>query len=202
MKYCLTYQKNHQELMDSADELNIIYNKEDITLPDFIELYKNKRINIYIDNVKEFYQDSELKKIIGILGKDNSYNIALKLSEDHPELIQQIKENNIKFYLDIFVNNWDTFCGLIDYGVSDIYIVEQMGFEIDKCSEKAHQNNIKIRVFPNIAQSKWSNMDGIKKFFIRPEDIIAYEQYVDVCEFITDITREKVLYNIYAKDQR
>ena len=39
-------------------------------------------------------------------------------------------------------------------GVSDIYLVEQMMFEIKDASLAAHKAGVKVRTFPNIAQRK------------------------------------------------
>lgn len=41
-----------------------------------------------------------------------------------------------------------------------------MGFELDKISKIAHNNNIKIRVFPNVAQSSWNDTQDIYKFLL------------------------------------
>jgi hypothetical protein len=62
-----------------------------------------------------------------------------------------------------------------------------------------HHNNIKLRVFPNICQSSFSETPSIKTFFIRPEDISIYSTFVDVFELITDEEREQVIYKIYKQ---
>ena len=62
----------------------------------------------------------------------------------------------------------------------------------------AHVKNIQIRVFPNVAQSR-SEIPAIKQFFIRPEDLNAYEPYVDIYEFyrVNSSINTDVLYEIY-----
>ena len=60
MKYCLIYQPNKERLMSKADELSIIYNRADTTLPDFLEKYREKRIIINID---EDFKESDFKLI-------------------------------------------------------------------------------------------------------------------------------------------
>lgn len=45
------------------------------------------------------------------------------------------------------------FIGLVKLKVKDIYIVNELGFELDKIAEIAHKENINIRIIPNIAQS-------------------------------------------------
>ena len=92
--------------------------------------------------------------------------------------------------------------GLISLGVSDVYIVEELCFEIDKVAEIAHSEGVNIRVFPNVAQSSWNDSDGITKFFIRPEDVYLYEPYIDVLEFFNSRKRENTLYKIYAIEKK
>lgn len=43
---------------------------------------------------------------------------------------------------------------LIDRKVSDIYIVEELGFDLINVANVLHKNNINVRIFPNVAQSK------------------------------------------------
>jgi len=43
--------------------------------------------------------------------------------------------------------------------------------------------------------------DGFKQFFIRPEDVDIYGEYVDVIEFYDSIEQQNVLYEVYFKDK-
>ena len=82
-------------------------------------------------------------------------------------------------------------------GATDVYIVENLCFELDKISELVHSYNAAIRVYPNIAQSKWDDTPALKKFFIRPEDIDEYEKYIDTIEFYNVDKQIDIYYNIY-----
>lgn len=201
MKYCLRYQKSKEAFMKKADELLIRYEADNLTLLDFLLENKEKRTIILIDEPERFFDDDELKKFIAFKEKYPDLNFTFCLDELNFLLIAALKENNFSFFTRIYVNNWDTFRGLLDLGVSDVYIVESMGFELDKCSAIAHEKNVKIRVFPNIAQSQWEDTMDIKKFFIRPEDVYVYEDYVDIFEFLGDIRKDETLYTIYAEDK-
>ena len=202
MKYCLRYQKYNTKLMKKIDEILITYNKTDTTLLDFLEKYNDKRIIIAINDFNSFKETNEINIFKSIKEAYPQYNFVLRFSEIDEETLEIVKKYSIPFFMRKFVNDWDTFIGFINLGVSDIYIVETLGFEINKCGEIAHQNNINIRVFPNVAQSQYKNTPDIKKFFIRPEDTIEYESYVDVYEFICDIEQEETMYNIYNKDKK
>jgi hypothetical protein len=52
----------------------------------------------------------------------------------------------------------------LDYGVTDVFITEQLGFEVDKVAEIAHSKNVQVRAFPNVAQSQYEKLDDICKF--------------------------------------
>lgn len=193
MKYCFRYQKYNSSFMKCADEILIHYRPEDTTFLDFLNLYKDKRIIVSLD--EKDYSEQELEKLNLIYQKNN--NFVLRLQNFSIKIIDTLKKYNIPFFIFKFANNWDTFRGLINLGVSDIYITDSLGFELDKCAKEAHEKNINIRVFPNVAQSQWDLTQSIKKFFIRPDDIDIYGEYVDVFEFICNLDQEEPLYKIY-----
>lgn len=201
MKYCLRYKREKEMLMNSADELLIKYDKKDTNLPEFMEQYKDKRIIIVVENEKDFIESNGILKIKALIESGKGYNLSVKLLNIDNDLISQLKENNISFFLDTYVFDWDTFTYISGLGVSDIYITESLGFELDRIGEMAHKKGINVRVFPNVAQSKWNDLSGIKKFFIRPEDTEYYEQYVDIYEFFGEVSKEGVLYEIYKESK-
>jgi hypothetical protein len=62
---------------------------------------------------------------------------------------------------------------------------------------------VNIRMYPNVAQAPTiceafsPEGEDIKKFFIRPEDLDQYEDYVDVIEFFGPLDKQDVLMDIY-----
>ena len=200
MKYCIYYNKN-SKILQEVDEITIKYNRKDTTLLDFLKLYENKRVNIYIADLQEFIENKEIEKLKAIYNSGIT-NFAIKLPIYDKDAITMIKETTIPFFIDKRVNNWDLFNGYVDLGVSDIYIVEELCFEIDKVAKIAHEKNVKIRTFPNVAQSQWEDLPDIKKFFIRPEDIDIYSKYIDVIEFFGRDEQIATYYKIYAKDKQ
>ena len=197
MKYCLNYNKDteHSKYIHDVDEWTIIYNSKDNTLLEFLEKYKNKRINIYI---KE--ENIDFKFLTELCEKYN--NVYIKFNGNY--YFNLVKENkpNFKFFFDTQINDWDTLIGILKLGVTDVYIVENLAFEIDKVHIIANQYNAQVRVYPNIAQSKWNDTYAIKKFFIRPEDINAYEKYIDIIEFYDVDKKIDIYYDIYKQKQK
>jgi len=200
MKYCLPYNKYtyNNDLINKADEWFIDYNPEDKTLLQFLELHKDKRINL------RFFDDFDITEPLNIgfvkdLQKQYS-NIYIELKDYSPEVMKVIKENEIKnFFFYIFVNNIDAFYLLINNGVSDVYIVETLGFDLERLSKITKEKNIQIRVFPNVAQSQYEEIPDLKNFFIRPEDIQDYEKFVDVCEFLYEDEKCLNYFHIYSE---
>ena len=183
MKYCLPYNKYtyKNELINEADEWTIDYNPDDITLTKFLDVYKDKRINFRIkDNVN-------IEEELGI-------NFLKELNEKYPNLYIQFPQY---YFFTTYANNIDFFYILLNSGVSDIYVVESLCFELDKISKMAKEKNIRIRTYPNVAQTLSSEIPALKRFFIRPEDIQIYEKYVDVCEFLYENEACLVYLDIY-----
>ncbi len=80
-----------------------------------------------------------------------------------------------------------------------MYICEELGFSLDKISAILHNNNIRVRVIPNICQSSFPETNNLLTFFIRPEDLKYYFQFVDVFELLADEARQAVIYKIYKQ---
>jgi len=196
MKYCIDYYKN-SKAKEKADEFTIVYTKKNDILIDFLEEYKTKRINLAINDK---LTDGELKLLKTIC--DSYPNLVLRFELYDYDYIENIAESGVPFFYGNRVNNWDEFMGLVDLAVTDIYIVEDLAFELDKVSKIAHNEGIRIRIYPNVAQSSWKDTLDIKKFWVRPEDIDFYSEYVDVCEFFGNAEQIPTLLKIYQEDKK
>jgi len=191
MKYCLDFIKQNKDVLNDVDE---IYCSEISTLETLCQHHSNKRIIIKILFKKELLEAIQICK-------ETNNNYAISLLADDKELISLLKEAKIPFFLNKLANTWDIFTELIELGVSDIYITEELGFELDKIATIAHKKGIQIRAFPNICQSGSVSMPSLKSFFIRPEDVSIYESYIDVLEFFGNEEKQSILYKIY-KDKK
>jgi len=204
MFYCINYHPKLTAAMKEADEIKIIYNKRDNTLCDYLRANKDKHIIIKIIDCKDFYESKQLAIFKALKKSDASLdNYSFELSTISEELFIAIQELGIPVFYTIPATDWDIFWGFINLGVSQIFIAENLGFEIQQAAEIAHKKGIAIRVYPNVCQSSWTDTPSIKTFFIRPEDLKTYEPYVDTIEFYTtQLERQTTLLKIYKKDQR
>ena len=201
MNYCLTYNKKlEQNIFSKIDELIISYQENDTELLNFCNKYKEKRIIIDISDFELFKQSNGVNKIKGIKESISDLNIVLRIPCSK-ENFSFCKEENLFFFCNKFANSWEIFNGLLNEGVSDIYITESLGFDIIDCAKIAHSKNVLIRVFPDIAQSSWFYEEDIKKFFIRPDDLIQYAPYVDILEFIGHSERQDAICKIYQSQK-
>ena len=204
MKYCIDFNKE-AHILDKVDEINVFYDRvQDLeALEQFCQEHINQRINVCITDLDKAINENQIKDLLDFQKDHKDYNIYLRLPSKSEELGFMLNQyEGCKFYFDTKVNDWDRVIGFIEYGVSDIFIVEGLGFELDKIAEIAHQNNVQIRVYPNVAQTTWNDLDDLRKFWIRPEDIDFYSQYVDVCEFYGYDEKIDVIYDIYKKDKK
>lgn len=205
MKYCINY-SNKSHIIDKVDEILIRYDKNKILelFTQFIPAHLNQRIIVQLieeDNIDTIVNN--LKKIISIYNENKDIKFDIQLPFYNQKFIEELKDTNLKYFFKAAANSWDKFTSLISQNVSDIYITDELAFELDKVAEIAHKNNIKVRVYPNVAQSRWDKLSDILKFFIRPEDIEIYEPYVDVCEFYGDKAQQiDTYYKIYQEDKK
>lgn len=195
MKYCTNYNQFTEKAscIQTADEWNIIFNEKDTTLLEFLNAHLDKRINLSISDIKLLNFCEELSK--------KYTNLYIKFIDIPLEELKN-KDIHFKFFTNTLVNNIDIMQQLMDLKVTDVYIVEGLGFELEKISNYLHKNNIQIRVFPNVAQSQWKNLPALKKFFIRPEDLEFYTQYIDVIEFFEADKKLDIYYDVYMNKKK
>lgn len=198
MKYCVDFTKSF-EYLDKVDELRIIINQntKQNPLPFMLE-YPNKRIVICAEIVTDYL----IRTLAAARKEHPELDFTVCIYEKDKQHVKDFKEKGVPFFFATHVNDWDVLQGFLSLGVSDMYIVENLGFEIDKVAEVLHASGVKVRVFPNVSQSRYDNTPALKTFFIRPEDMEVYEPSVDVCEFFGAKNQISVYYKIYALDKK
>ena len=203
MKYCINFAK-HSNMLDRVDEVLIRYANDITLIIDYIKEHPNQRIIINIDNMADCVKQNLIIKWAGIKEENPNLNFALRIEKYQEDIQEQIEaaKGKIDFFFGNFVRDFDTLQGYLQIGVSDVYIVEHLCFELDKVAAVAHAAGAQIRVFPNIAQSTWNDSQDMKKFWIRPEDITFYEPYVDVFEFFGDQNRVDNSIRIYQNEKQ
>ena len=206
MKYCVPYFK-HFKYNAEISEVIIPYDEQDINFIQRvleIDYLKEKTLVIEVLDAAAFIENNRIVLFNKLISKE--YNIKLRFedyNENYKDFYKQLKTDNVQFFFKEYVRNWDFFHGLIETGVSDIYIVESLGFELNLLGPVAHVSDVSLRVFANVLQNGWDDNASVKSFFIRPEDVAVYAPYVDIIEFI-GATKEyqETMVKIYAIRQK
>lgn len=203
MKYCLNYTKESQ-YVNIVDEIVINYVPNETSFLDFLKEHSTQKVHMKVwQNQMESFKRDEIKVLAAIRQQYHDLDFEVKLASEDKEAAAALKENNIPFWFSPYVVDWDQFHYYLSLGVCEVIVAEALGFELDKLSKIAHDAHVRVRAVANIAQTRAREYTpAIKKFFIRPEDIIFYEPYIDVCEFYYQSANQgDVFYKVYAKDK-
>ena len=209
MNYCLDYYENNP-YMDKAEELNInITNLKTQSIDEikqWLELHKNQRINIC---TRDKEQEELIEQAFELQAAMPQYNIYINLASIYiPFFKEKIFDNyrKNKYYFNMPVKNIGDIYNAIDLEVDEVYISGDLAFVLPQAKELLDFRNIKIRAFPNICQKEWNGKtpSAFKGFFIRPENVDLYANYIDTLEFygLDNEQKQNVLYETYAIEKR
>lgn len=174
-----------------------------------IDFVKSKRedLRIVVDitniSILSFNTTADIFKTCYKIHPNIAFMISRITNGIHPDM-RMMKKNKLPFFYCEKVNTIDTLNQYISEGVTDVYITDELAFSLSDIKYNICKNKVKIRVYPNVAQSSVSCADGIKsitKFFIRPEDVKYYEDCVDIMEFFGPMDKQNTLYKIYKKQK-
>ena len=202
MKFCFNYTKR-SEILYLLDEVNVKFDPEDTEiLFNYMLEHKHQRVNARITDINHVFDYNLLDKFEIFKNEHKDIDFAIILPKYDLNLAQICKQREFKFFFDTVVRDWETFNLFLSCGVSDVYLVEQMMFDIKDAAAAAHQKGVQIRTFPNIAQRRYEDTPAIKCFFIRPEDVELYEGLVDVMDLYTmEEINQDVVYEVYSNDR-
>ena len=208
MKYCIPYYKDFR-YFDRVDEIILDYKEHNDNIINFVSNKFSQKQRIIVDIAGK---TKEIKDILPILKK--LYREHEFMSVRIPLYAQDLKSDNyiyeyvqdagIAFFFNEFCRTEDEVYALIKRGVSDVYIVENLAFNIEEVGRYCHEADVSVRMIPNMAQYPLHEKNIIPaayKFFIRPEDVDIYSSYVDTFEFVGPLDRMSVLFNIYKSKQ-
>lgn len=177
----IPFHYKNDEYNDIASEFNLLFFQSRNKVEDMIEFiqnYKDKRINI---NFPEGIHMPTLKTLIAV-----SDNIYVRLKATDIVSIPQLQEENIKFFFDssMAVGNYTTLDAFIRLGVTDIYPVDDLCYEISDVAEYCHNKNIRLRIILNqIPATTFDKGINPRSPIYRPQDIDILNKYYDTFEF-------------------
>lgn len=201
---CINYCAPDMDYIDEAPQIKITYRAADPTLERFIEVHKDQTIYIDIGELDLFTDLDSLKRFQALKQYTNwILQVPVELITDkNLQVVDNIKWNALKDCCNKYmftnkVGNWEVLQYLITLKPCEIYITNILGFYMAKLARVC--GDIGIRVIANIAQSAWDGIQPLRKFFIRPEDLDAYKDYVSGIEFEGDSVIQEVLYKAYSR---
>ena len=205
-KFCVEY-REHSKSLASAKEIRITVkpdSKVEAIKAVLANLQDTQRLNIYLeDDIQDYIANKSLKTILDIV-KETDKEYTFCLSNHSVAYAQMIDElfTDIPHYYNITICTWDDLMAFLNTipNLSDILIAESLGFELPAIAAICSASNIKVRVYPDVAQAANLNIPDMFKFFIRPEDIEVYSKFVDVFELFHKENQETI-YDIYANQK-
>lgn len=201
MKYCCKYFSGSTSLKES-DEISIEYDKKSAKLIDFVNKYNDKTIVVSClnCNFEDLNNSFEIFEVV----KDN---IKLLINYEQYITLPVNALDDFRFFFPNIIDTVDKLKFVCSIKVSDVYIGDSLGFQIKSIAPYLKNQNIEIRVIPNLNQegtfAGYENISssGFTGFYIRPEDMALYEDFVDIYEFYATVDKQDVLYEIYKEEK-
>lgn len=195
MLFSLNHKSKHKQ---EADEIRCPVNQLGLIFP-FIKDNPNKRYNIIVADGSSIEYNKLVEQIeyVKEVVQNNNYTIECG------DIItfHGFAENGYNAYLRFPVTDWETFDNLKQMGVSDIYIDGPLGFSCPALIKAKEDSAVKIRISPTISpNASLSSSTNASSFFVRPEDLPAYEEAFDIIDFkMPNQEKEDTLFTIYKR---
>lgn len=187
MFYSVDYKSKRLEQADEircpVNQLGLIY--------DFIKEHPDKRYNVILNKWAEDDQIEKVKEQIEyIKAAGADYTICCNTLIEAQVLINE----GYNAYHNIPITDWEMFdTYLYQRNFSDVWIDGPLGFQIDELKSITGYGGV-IRAIPN------QPLNGIKGFYIRPEDIYLYENGITMIELSNDIEFDIYKRGVFNQD--
>ena len=191
--------------MQLFDEIAIVYQGQSKELLTFLENYKGKKVTLEVkqEYLQEFHDGQTWKLINAIAERAPEVQLTVrffapcKFDECDKILEDCIQGLAVPFYFGFVIKDYDKLHYVCQKGASEVYIGEELCFDLARVTRVCMQYGVQIRTFPNVAQASVRSGPALKKFFIRPEDVEEYSEYIDTLEFWGPLDRQVTLLRIY-----
>lgn len=201
MKFCI---KSYEDktVLNTVDEIIIDYHRTSLdVLKELVETVKAATILIY--RFKDLTESDY--ELIAAFAAEHEIKVGLTNEEDGSfphSIAAEFHKRNVPYYSRQVISNWDDLENYLRFGVSDVLIGNALGFECAAVREVCGPA-INIHVYVDVAQSITSDTKTYKRFFIRPEDIDLYAQYIDTFEIWKSGGKAAdELYKIYSQEKK
>lgn len=188
MKLCVNA-RQEIEYLKMANEIFFQYKDREV-ISDYIEKYPDKIMILDCPGYNlewEKFQEWNKEKIIYKI-----YNVTNAI---------KCQEYGLQFFFGYFISSYDELTAALAMGSQYVNLAAPLFFDMDHIKQSFP--DIQIRITPNIAyHDLYSREDGVTGTWIRPEDIMMYDEFVSVMEFeCTELSQERALIRIYLQDR-
>lgn len=185
--------------LNEVPQIKIEYDPKDETLEEFIDRYKDKHIYIQIIN-KTFFKTLEDMNRFKALKEKKNWSLIVSFDDVPGAKVELLKEICNNYIFSDMVDEWEDLQELLNYGVSEVYITNMLGFDLERVKRECDKRQVKLRAVANFAQCRNDAVTpAIKRFFIRPEDIEYYNDYLYGIEFVGEQNVQEVCWKAYSR---
>ena len=189
MKFSIS-NRQPKELREKADEIKMDYRDID-TLVDLMDENITKKLVIVVSPDDKVDYDK-----LAIYAKGLNITIAV------PDLLvgQEYKTRGIPFYWIYPITSYYELNSVLEAGASEVLLNAPLYFDLPQVKKIVSKYNAEVRLIANkCCYNYLMRADGVCGTYVRPEDVGAYEPYVDTLEFAAEKpSEEAVLFEVYA----
>lgn len=182
MKFAAPYQNTDNLISrDDIDEFNLIFTEtsEYDNLKNFINIYPDKRINLELPE-----NNCDINKIIELCQEYET--LYLRLQPKDLKYLQLIDDEAINYFFDstIRVYSYGTLEWVFMYNPTDIYISDDLTYNMEEVYAQCQSHNINLRIVLNrISSLNTAVLACPSAQIYRPQDFDFLDRYYDVGEF-------------------
>lgn len=197
MKFAMNFRYDNY-LQSDIDEIILNWKgteRQLVSLPQFIKVNHLHDITISIPT-SDSLTPVEVDLISSLCKQYPNFKVRFdKLSRED---LLTIEEKEIRFYINKMCGDPQMVQAMLMLGVTDIYISGCLAFNLERVhkavsfldEEDNYIHTVNIRVIPNLVQTV-EGLPDYKGFFLRPEELEYYSQWIDVFELYTPIEDDK-----------
>jgi hypothetical protein len=174
---------------------------QEIQLLPFLEEHVAQDVTLLISDIDKFCADEAWQGLNTYYSKFKNLSLCFYPAQSFKiipaPLADALPHLEMPFYFGFYVSNFDQLHYVLNLGAKQVYLVEDICFDLERAKRLCVRHEAKIRAIPNVAQASVATTPTIKKFFIRPEDVKEYADVIDTLEFWGPADRQEILLRIY-----
>ncbi len=185
MELCVQANQDPRYL-DWASQIMFKYKDRNL-IPDYIEKYPDKQIILQCYNEENIpKEDLDWVSFVDFETLADG-NFCLAISDI--EIATMCNQLDMDFYFAYPIQSYEELYNVLNLNAKYVRLGASLFFDLDNV--KKLYPSIKIRIIPNVAYDDlYPRENGVTGTWIRPEDLMLYNSYVDTLEF-ADANREK-----------